>query len=277
MTMTAVTMERTAPGPRAGMRGTLRSELTKVRSVRSTYWSLIVLVLAGVAFSIANCAGTAANWAHEPPGANQGFDPTQASVVGVALLGQLAIVVFGALAITSEYGTGMIRTSLAVMPRRGVLFGAKAIVVGAIAVVVAVPTSFIAFFVGQALLGSTHDTAALSGTNVLRAVLGSALFVVICGMIAFGLGGILRHTAGAITAAYGLLFLVPQLAKALPSQWFADVVRWLPGGDAGAAITTTQRNFNPHLFSAWGELAVFAGYAVVLLALGALFLRRRDA
>ena len=207
-----------------------------------------------------------------------GFDPAQASIVGLALLGQLMIVVLGTLAITSEYSTGMMRTSLTVMPRRGVLYGAKAAVFTAVALVTAFLTSFAAFFIGQALLRSTHVSATLSQPNVLRAVTGAALYVVLCGLFAFGLGAILRSTAGAMTAAYGLLFLLPQLAKALPSGWYADVDRWLPGGDVVNAITNTQAvNSNPHLFSAWGEFAVFGAYTAILLVLGALLFRTRDA
>ena len=141
----------------------------------------------------------------------------------------------------------MIRTSLTVMPRRGVFYGAKAGVLAAVALVVAFLASFASFFIGQALLASTHVSATLSQPNVLRAVIGSALYVVLCGLFAFGLGAILRSTAGAMAAAYGLLFLVPQLAKALPSTWYADVVRWLPGGDVVNTITSTKgASISPH-------------------------------
>jgi ABC-2 type transport system permease protein len=263
---------------RASVAGTLRSELTKIRSVRSTYWTLFLLIAAGVAWSIAYCAGEASRWPTMTAQDKLGFDPTQSSVVGLALLGQLVIVVLGTLSITSEFGTGMIRTSLTVMPRRGVFYGAKAAVVAAVALVVALLASFASFFIGQALLSSTHVSATLSQPNVLRAVLGTALYLVLCGLFAYGLGAIVRSTAGAMTAAYGFLFLLPQLAKALPSSWYADVDRWLPGGDVVNAITNTQSGgVNPHVFSAWGELAVFAGYTVILLALGALLFRQRDA
>jgi ABC-type transport system involved in multi-copper enzyme maturation permease subunit len=172
----------------------------------------------------------------------------------------------------------MIRTSLTVMPRRLVLCTAKAAVFTAIALVVALVTSFAAFFIGQALLSGTHVAATLSQPGVLRAVTGAALYVALCGLFAFGLGLILRSTAGAKTAAYGLLFLVPQLAKALPGAWYADVVRWLPGGEIINAITGTQSvNNDPHLFSAWGEFAVFGAYTAVVLVAGALLFQRRDA
>jgi ABC-2 type transport system permease protein len=171
----------------------------------------------------------------------------------------------------------MIRTSLTVMPRRGASYGAKAAVLAAVALVVALVASFASFFVGQGLLASTHVTATLSQPNVLGAVTGTALYLVLCGLFAYGLGAIIRSTAGAITAAYGFLFLLPQLAKALPSSWYADVDRWLPGGDVVNAITNTQPGSNPHLFSAWGEFAVFGAYTAILLILGAVLFRKRDA
>jgi ABC-2 type transport system permease protein len=266
-----------ARGRRAGLAGALRSEFTKLHSVRSTYWSLLVLVLAGVAWSVANCAGVAAHWAQTPPGQRGFFDATQDSVVGLALLGQLVVVVLGALAITSEYSTGMIRTSLTVLPRRGVVFAAKAIMLSAVTLVVALVTSFAAFFVGQYLLRGTHEAVTLGQPDVLRAVLASALYVALSGLFSFGLGAVLRSTAGALTATYALLFLLPQLAKALPSQWYADLVRWLPGGEVTNAITNTGRQLPQHLFAAWGEFAVFAGYTAIVLVAGALLLRHRDA
>ena len=282
--MTAVTTGRArlgtrpAPGLRTALMGTLRSEATKIRSVRSTYWTLVLLVVASVVWSVAFCLGEASRWPTMAAQDKAGFDPAQASILGLASLGQLIIVVLGALTITSEYSTGMIRTSLTVMPRREVLYGAKAAVFAAVSLVVAVPASFICFFAGQQLLASTHVAATLSQPNVLRAVVASALYVAMCGLFAFGLGAILRSTAGAITAAYGFLFLLPQLAKALPNTWYADVVRWLPGGEVIAEITSTARQgMDTHLFSAWGEFAVFGVYTVVVLAVGAVLFLRRDA
>lgn len=267
-----------ARGRPVALARTLRSELTKIRSVRSTYWSVFILVVISLGWSIAFCAGEASRWPHLSAQDRAGFDPTQASIIGLALLGQLVIAVLGTLTITSEYSTGMIRTSLSVMPRRGVLFGAKAAVFTAVALVIALAASFASFFLGQALLSSTHAGATLTQPYVLRAVLASAVFVALCGLFAFGLGAILRSTAGAITVAFGLLFLVPQLARALPSTWYADLIRWLPGADVVAVITGTASQDNPpHLFSVWGEFAVFAGYTAIFLIVGAALFSRRDA
>jgi hypothetical protein len=96
--------------------------------------------------------------------------------------------------------------------------------------------------------------------------------------MAYGMGAIVRNTAGGITASFGLVFLLPQLARALPSSWYADLERWLPGGNMVPAITSSQSQLlNPNMFPAWGEFALFAGYAVILLSIGALLFARRDA
>jgi hypothetical protein len=278
--MTAMTVAAAAPAlrKRAGLAGTIRSEFTKIRSVRSTYWTLILLVLAGLAWSVIYCAATAHRWATMGALDKQGFDATQGSVIGLALLGQLVIVVLGALMITSEYSNQSIRTSLTVMPRRGVLFGAKAAVFTAVAAVTAIVASFASFFIGQRLLASTHAAATLSTPRALQAVVMTAMFVVLCGLFAYGLGAVLRNTAGTITAAYGFLFLLPQLAKALDPTWYYDLVRWLPGGDFVALITSSSAG-QPvaHMFSAWTEIGIFAAYVAVLLALGASALRTKDA
>jgi ABC-type transport system involved in multi-copper enzyme maturation permease subunit len=172
----------------------------------------------------------------------------------------------------------MIRTSLAVMPRRAVLYWSKAAVFAAVSVVIAVATSLAVFGVGQILLHSTGQSASLSQPGALRAVLLTGFFVALSGAMAYGMGAIVRNTAGGITASFGLMFLVPQLAKALPSAWYADLDRWLPGGDMLPAITSSQSQpLNPHMFSAWGEFAVFGGYAVIMLGIGALLFSRRDA
>ena len=284
--MTTAITERARPGARAaqrkraGLAGTLRSELTKMFSVRSTYYALALLVLAAIAWSIADCAGVAHQWPHMPPQARAGLDPTQDSVLGLALLGQLVIVVLGALTITSEYSTQAIRTSLTVMPRRGVLLSAKGLVFGVVATVVAFAASFAAFFIGQAMLASTHAGSALSGPGVLRAIAASAIVVVLTGLFTYGIGTALRSTAGTMTAVYGLLFLLPQLGRALPTPWYDDVLRWIPGGQYDGMISSSGDagpQLFPHMFGVWGEVLVLAGYTVAAFALGALVMHRRDA
>jgi ABC-2 type transport system permease protein len=260
-----------AAAKRPGLPGTLRSELTKIVSVRSTYWTLLAQVLASIGWAVANCAGVASH------GIGSDFNAAEASLTGQVALGELIIVVLGALVITSEYSTGMIRTSLAVMPRRGVLYAAKAMVFAAVTFTLSLITSFTSFFVGQAILSSKHYNTTLTQPDVLRAVLLSAAIVSVFGLLAYGAGALIRHSAGAITSILGVIFLIPALAQALPNAWYADLARWLPGGGALSPIARSAPPLSLHLFSAWGEFAVFSGYAAVLLALGAWAFIRRDA
>jgi ABC-type transport system involved in multi-copper enzyme maturation permease subunit len=256
---------------RAGFIDALRSEFTKIRSTRSTYWTLLALIVVTVGIGALATGGTASH----PQGLGPDFDATQQSLAGL-YVGQLVIAVLGALTITSEYSTGMIRTSLAVQPRRGTLFAAKAVVFAAVSFVTGLVASFGAFFIGQAILSSHHLNATLGDPNVLRAVIGGALFLTACGMLAYGLGAILRHTAGAVTAAIGLLFVLTILVQFLPQSWQHGVNKWMPA-IAGSQIWTTKNQVNSHLLSAWPGFAVLAAYAAVAIVAGLVLFRTRDA
>jgi ABC-2 type transport system permease protein len=287
---------------RAGLPGTIRSEFTKLRSVRSTYWTIASLFI--VSLGIAAIAGFAiAKNIHNNPVNKAGMDATQASLIGFFELGQLIIAVLGALAITSEYSTGMIRTSLTVMPRRGTVYAAKLIVFTTVTLIISVITSFLTFFVGMAAMSGSGVTASLfhsvtipangvqngppnnvtfSGTDVISpgtvvtAIIGTALLVTVVALIAFGLGAIIRHTAGAITSAIGLLFVVPIIVQVLPNTWRWDVMRFFPDA-AGRVLPVTIGQQNPHLWSAWPQFGVTLIYAAVLLGAGAYLFRKRDA
>jgi ABC-2 type transport system permease protein len=264
-----------APGARAGFGGTLRSEFTKIRSTRSTYWTL--LAMAVITIAIGALGSFAA--AHNVDGSGPYFDPTNRSLDGL-YLGQLVIAALGALTITSEYSTWMIRTSLSVMPRRGVVFAAKAAALGAVAFVTGLVTSFGAFFLGQALMSGKHINATLGQPNVLRAVIGAALYLTVCGLLAFGIGMILRNTAAAITASSALLLVVPLLVILLPQSWQNDVNKWVPAYAGGEIFSTRPDPTDPavsHLFSAWTGFGVLAMYAAIALIGGMVGFRRRDA
>jgi ABC-type transport system involved in multi-copper enzyme maturation permease subunit len=302
---TVATLPLTALPPatgRAGLAGTIRSEFTKLRSVRSTYWTIAAMVIVSVGF--AAIAGFAiANNIHNNPANKAGMDATQASLGGFFELGQLIIAVLGALTITSEYSTGMIRTSLTAMPRRGTVYAAKLLVFTTVALVVSLITSFVAFFVGQAAMSGSGVSASLlhsitipanafqngpsssvtfNGTivispgTVLTAIIGTALFVTAAALIAFGLGTIIRHSAGAITSAIGLLFVLPIIVQLLPNTWRWDIVRFFPDA-AGRVLSVTVGQKNPHLWSAWPQFGVTLIYAAVLVGIGAYLFRKRDA
>ena len=261
---------------RAGLAGTLASEWTKIRSVRSTYWTLFALLVVGIGLGALVSAATANHVTHLGKGAFLGFDATRRSLNAFSLFGSLTLMVLGAMTITAEYSTGMVRTSLTVMPRRGTVYAAKLIVFTVVGVILSLVTSFIAFLVGQSLLKSTGHSATLSQPNVLRAVIGCALYVVLIAVISYAIGAIIRHTAGAIASMAGIVFVLPLIVDILPTNWSQDIIRWLPtsGGDAILSTTTPQ---DPNLFTAWGQLGVTAGYAVILLIIGAVLFRKRDA
>ena len=176
----------------------------------------------------------------------------------------------------AEYSTGMIRTSLIAMPRRIVIYVAKAVAFAAVALAVSLATAFTAFYLGQALLARSHHSATLAEPGVLRAVIGSALYITLCGLFALAAAAIIRNTAGTITAMIGLLFVIPVLVNVLPYGWRDDLVRWLPTSAARAMSATVGRQ-DPHLFSLWGQFAVFAIYTAVLLVVGGILFRKREA
>ena len=170
---------------------------------------------------------------------NRGDSDWPANALSGLFLGQLVIVVFGAMAITAEYSTGMIRTSLTSQPRRATLFWAKTLIVTLVSLVVGLICSFVSFFIASAIY-SGHDVhISLSDGDTLRAVYGGGLYLAVSALLAFGLGAILRHTAEAITTAVGLLFVLWILVEFLPSTWRTDIAKWVPF-NAGMQIITTR-------------------------------------
>jgi ABC-type transport system involved in multi-copper enzyme maturation permease subunit len=268
-----------SPVSKVSFGGALRSEFTKIRSVRSTYWTLLVMIVATVGLGAISSYTTTKS--HQGPY----FDPASWSLGGVWLT-ELLIGVVGTLVITSEYSTGMIRTSLTALPQRGLLMAAKVAVLAAVAFATGLISSFASFFVGQAIMSPHHTSTTLSHPGVLRAVIGGALFLTVGGLLALGLGLLIRHTAGALTAMVAVLFLLPLLGNLLPASWQDHVNRWLPTA-AGAQIWTAVHP--PHLnsaspigtagpmFSPWTGFAVFCGYAAIALAAGLILFYRRDA
>jgi ABC-type transport system involved in multi-copper enzyme maturation permease subunit len=275
------TLEKVLPAPagRAGLRGTLRSEFTKIRSVRSTYWTLAAMIVITIGISALLSWGRVQDYASQPA-AVQAHEAariisraTQFSMFGL-ILGQLVIAVLGALTITSEYSTGMIRTSLTVMPRRGTVFAAKATVFTIVALAAGLVTSFGSYFIGQSIFATHHLNSSIGQPGVLRAVVGGGLFLGACGLLSFGLGALLRHTAGAITASVALLFVLFVLSGFLPESWAVHVDKWIPF-NAGGAVWENLSGTN--MFSPWAGFGVFCGYAAIALTAGLIRFRTRDA
>jgi ABC-2 type transport system permease protein len=248
------------------------SEWTKLRSVRSTYWSLFATVIVGVGLSAAICAGNAHSYSSMTLEQKLTFDPTSLSLAGF-FFAQLALGVFAIITMSAEYSTGTIRTSLAAVPQRGYVLSAKALVVGVTSLVVGFGTAFASFYVGQLIFARHNLNASLGDPGVMRAVIGSALYVGGLSLFALALATIMRHTAGAITTLTGIVFLLPIVSQLLPDSWQVNGARYLPA-NAGSAITNVVQVSDS--LGPWTGFGVFLIWVVGLLAVAWYLLRRRD-
>src|SRR5712691_1741097 len=255
--------------PRVG--GILRSEMCKLRTVRSTFWMLA----AAVVFNVA----VAAVLAIVLPGHLSAHQKATIDSVRVSLgglhLSQIAVGLLGVLAVTSEYGSGMIRATLAAVPQRRLLLTAKALVLAAAAAVTGVAACLAAYLVFQAFLptGDAMRTT-LAGPGVLRAVTGAGLYLAVLGLLGFGLAAIIRSSAGAVAVLLGALFVPTLLAELLPKSWQDTIGPYLPL-NAGDSVYTVQHQ--ARALEPWAGLGVFCLYAAVALAAGFILISRRDA
>jgi len=282
--MTSVAPVAPAPGPAspaadrpaAGFARLLLSEWTKIRSVRSTIWSLIVLVVVSLGFTALLAALTAANWngpQAAPRDATILADPVT-SILGGIGLGQLAVCVLGTLVMTTEYSTGVIRASLLAVPRRIPMLAAKAVVFAALIFVVGEIVTFGSFFLGSDILHS-HVAVSLGQPGVARAVIGTGLALTVLGLFAMAIGALIRHTAGAIATVIGVVLVLPILTGLLPGSWGAHVNAYLPE-QAGGLISQAHEQAG-NLLSPWQGFGVFCIWTALLLAAAGYLLARRDA
>jgi ABC-2 type transport system permease protein len=257
----------------------LRSEFTKLRSVRSTYWTLFA--------AVALIVGIGAIAAGVVPGHLRGddrltFNATRLSLSGVNLA-QIAVGVLGVLVITSEYGTGMIRATVSAVPQRRMLLAAKGVVFAATALIVGLVASFIAFFVTQAILSGQHPVvfagrqlqSSISDPGVFRAVAGAGLYLAVLGLLGLGLGTIIRASAGAISALFGLLFVLPILSETILSSSEQNTINPYLPFNAGRQIFTVHPASGS--LGPWSGFGVFCIYAAVALAVACVVISRRDA
>ena len=266
-----------AAGRRAGFVNLMRAEWTKIRSVRSTVWTLVIFVVLCVGLTALIAWLTESHW-NGPRAASRDAraiaDPV-GFILGTGVgLGQLAIAVLGVLVITSEYSTGVIHASLLAVPRRIPVLAAKAVVFAALLIVVTEIVAFCSFFVGSAILHARVPVS-LSGPGVTRAVIGAGLYLTVLGLLALAIGTMIRHTAGAISTVIGIVFVLPILSGLLPSSWGAHINAYLPE-QAGTLITHAQQAAGG-LLTPWEGFGVFCIWTALLLAAGAYLLRRRDA
>jgi hypothetical protein len=250
----------------------IRSEWTKFRTIRSTYWTLFVAAVLGIGLG-AVLSAVAANRYATDPGIHIGFNPTDHSLRSL-LIAQLAFAILGVMVVTGEYSTGMIRTSLAAVPKRVRMMGAKALVLTAAALVAGEVISFATFFVGQALLSGKAPSAAIGDHNVLRAVAGAGLYLALLALLGLALGVLLRHAAAAIGTIVAILLVLPGIANALPSSWSQPIEKFWPT-NAGTQVAVVVRD--SHTLPAWAGFGVMALFVAVVLVVAFVLLDRRDA
>jgi hypothetical protein len=275
--MTATTIPTAAspdvPTPTRIFVANVRAEWTKLRSVRSTTWTLLATVGLAIGFGALIGASQMASWDDLDPAERLRFDPTSFSLSGL-FLAQLAVGVLGVLLVSSEYATGQIRATLSATPQRLTVLAAKATTFTAIVLATGIVASAGAFIVGQQIFAAKGLDASVSDPGVLRAVVGGALYLTGIGLLGVGVGAILRRTAGAVAGLVALLFIVPIAAGFLPSSFQDSIGKYLPA-QAGMAVFNVVPD--PRALAPWTGFAVLLAYGAVALAAGGILLVRRDA
>ncbi|WP_416976862.1 ABC transporter permease [Streptomyces sp. T028] len=250
----------------------VRSEWTKIRSVASTVWTLSLAVVVTLALGMLISALSKHEYDTMSADRRLDFDPTYISFAGMSL-GQLAMIVFGVLVVSNEYSTGMIRTSLAAVPQRGTFLFSKIAVATGLALAVGLATSFVTFFLGQAMLGSYG--ADLGDPGVLRAVIGGGLYMTLIAVFSMGVATMLRSPMLSLGILMPFFFLISNILGNVPAT--RKVGRYLPdqAGSRIMQVVTPVDDSTP--YGPWGGLAIMVAWVAAALAGGWLLLRRRDA
>ncbi len=257
------------PAPSLAVRALdlLASEWTKFRSVRSTYWSLLVAVVTPIGAS----ALVTFAFAHQPASAGPPPDPLLPEVLSLEYA-VIAVSVLGVLAFSAEYSTGLIRTTFAAAPRRRAVLAAKAVVLGTVTLAAGEVVAFVSFFLAQAILSGQHLGVSLARPGVPGAVLAAGLLLCVCTLLGLALGAIIRHTAGGIAATIAVIVL-PGIVALLPAPWSGRIGRFTL---LEAARQVTALHPAANLFSPGLSLLVVLAWPAVALAAAAVLITRRD-
>lgn len=247
----------------------VRSEWTKLCSLRSTWWTLLIAAALGIVLGALFMPGypnAVATEKHIPP--------AQYSLSSF-FVAQLAIVVLGVLAITGEYATGSIRATFAAAPQRRAVLAAKAVVLAPVTAVVGTLSAFGAFFVGQASLADPSIAAHITDPGVVRSIFGVPLYLTVLSLLSLALATLIRRTVPAIAAVVGLVFILSGIADALPTSWYDAIAEYLPCF-AGEAVIGPNRFTPDHLLPPWVGFGVFCAYTAVALAAATVMITRFD-
>ena len=250
----------------------VRSEWTKIRSVASTMWTLSLAVVVTIALGMLISALSNNEFDNMSERDRLSFDPTFISFAGMSL-GQLALIVFGVLVVSNEYSTGMIRTSLAAVPRRGTFLASKIAVATGLALVVGLATSFVTFFLGQAMLG--EHRAEIGDPGVLRAVIGGGLYMALIAMFSMGVAAMLRSPMLSLGILMPFFFLVSNILGNVSAT--EKIGQYLPdqAGSRIMQVVTPIDDDKP--YGPWGGLGIMVLWVIAALAGGYITLKKRDA
>ncbi|SMG29137.1 ABC transporter permease subunit [Agreia pratensis] len=249
--------------------GILRSEWIKLRSLRSTWWSfgIIVAIQVGLAVLIAL---TAVKPTGQLP-ADAATDAAISTISAGLLFGQLVIAVLGVLVISGEYSTGQIRSSFMAVPSRLPVLAAKAVVFAIATFVVGFASIVVSYLVTMPILAEAGVQANPGDPALWVRLAGAAGYLVLIGLVSFGIGAALRSTPGGIAASLGLLLVVPTVFQLISASWATTLVEWLPSS-VGSGLFYWGGTFEP-----WQALLVMLGWVAVFIATAAVLMKRRDA
>jgi len=276
MSTAVATADRAAAAPRGKVTQAhvLRSEWTKLFTLRSTRWSLLAGFVSMAGLGILVAAVQMSRWTHLEPHERATYNSLDPAVGGWHLA-QLAIGVLGVLVISGEYSTGMIRATLGAVPKRLPVLWAKIVVFALTTFVLMLPAVLISFVASQAILRSHHILQiSFSHPGVARTVIGGSIYLTAVGVFTLALGAITRNTAGGIAAFAGIFFVIPPLMNILPASWNQAISEYLPSSAARDVFSLTH---GPHDLAPGPGIALFCAYTAVAVAVAAVLLVRRDA
>jgi len=256
------------PARRTSLARSVSSEWIKLRSLRSTWWTLAAaaVTLIGLAAIIGQVAGTA------DLGTNPELTPDSSTVLAGSLFGQLLVGTLGVLFVASEYTSGMIRSTMAAVPRRATVVAAKLAVLGTVTFAAMLASCTLAFLVGNAVLANHDRDFPVADATTVRVILTSATFLTLVAVLGSALGWVLRSTATALATLFGLLLVAPGVLESL-GRFGKEVAPYLPS-NAGNSFTSITPL--PGMLSMWTGFAVLAAWMVAALVTGVALLRRRD-
>jgi ABC-2 type transport system permease protein len=271
-----MTMQSTVTVAEPALADVARSEWLKLRSLRSTGWTIAATIVVSLGMCLLATSLYSSQWSTLSSAEREELrqDPIGLILQPGLQWGQIAICVLAVLAITGEYGTGAIRSSLLAVPTRTPLLGAKALVVALVTFGLGELIAFASFAIGAPIV-SRHVPVGLGDDGVLRALLGTGVFLALTSLLALGIATIVRNTAAGITTVIALVTVVPAATSFLPGRLGEYLSTYLPGGQAGLSIMSSGHDTYLTV-GPWTGLVVAAGWAAVALSLAAIALRHRD-